>query len=82
MNKQEFINACHAAQHDAGSQTHFNELITKAEEVCERGKLNDPVAAFLGSLLYIKSGDITEIRNELGFWFSELQRINEALSQE
>jgi hypothetical protein len=82
MNKQEFINACHAAQHDAGSQINFNKQVTKAEEVCEHGQLNDPVAAFLGSLLYRYGNNIPEIRESLGFWFSEIERIHGELYKE
>jgi hypothetical protein len=75
MNKQEFINTCHAAQHDAGSQTNFNQVITKAETICRNGELRDPVAAFIAALLVDNDGNVDATKEAMAFWGEEMTRV-------
>lgn len=82
MGQQEFIDKCHAAQHDAGGPEHFNTVMGKAIEVCSDENLNDPVAAFLGALIANEGGDIKAAIGAMPFWFGELRRVFDAVKEE
>ena len=75
LNKQNIIKIAHSAQKDAGGITNFNAKVTMYMEV----KTSDPVAAFLGALI---SGSIEDIEHDFDFYFSELNRVREALKFE
>lgn len=79
MNKQELINAAHAAQNDAGSQINFNKKVTFAENAMYSGS-PDPVAAFLAALLLVSQNDIQQVRESIGYYFDELSKVHKALS--
>lgn len=81
MNIQEFINKCHAVQHDAGGPEHFNTVMGKAVEVCLDENLNDPVAAFLGALIANEGGDIKAAIGAMPFWVGELTRVFEGVKE-
>jgi hypothetical protein len=81
MELQEFIDKCHAVQHDAGSRENFGKKVEKALEVCGDENLDDPVAAFLGALVINGNGDINEAIDGLEFWMSELTRVYNVLKK-
>lgn len=72
LTKQDIINISHAAQKDAGGIKNFNSKVTLYMDV----RPADPVAAFLGALI---SGNIDDIEQDFDFYFSELNRVREAL---
>ncbi len=78
MTKQEFINACHTAQADAGTEIKFNEILTKAQENIGRGMMTrqvDPVASFVATLLFIHDDNIERVKEDMQYYFDELQRV-------
>lgn len=81
MDTQEFINLCHEAQHDAGSQSRFNQKVTaqrdKLEDVLPT--LVDPVAAFIAAILINAGTDIEQAKEDFGFYAAELNRVATAL---
>ncbi len=79
MTKQELIKIAHEAQADAGSLVNFNEKVTKYM-ASDFSRHADPVAAFLGALISIND-DADKAIEDFNFYFSELQRVKQALNQ-